>query len=189
MSTDMPVDTSANGSTQQQINVTSAPPADFFAAAVARIGHLFAVLFLVSMCILIFEIVMRYAFNRPTIWVHETTIFICAICFVYGGLHSVSRDGHIRIVLLYDKASQNVRRWLDIVIYTICGIATALFSYAIWPTVFKSFYDPTGAFRMITSGSAWNPPYPALLRAFLFIALVAMTVQFLVFVINKIRGQ
>ncbi|WP_424987143.1 TRAP transporter small permease subunit [Microbulbifer sp. S227A] len=164
-------------------------PGDFLAAIVLRLGHFFALLFLVSMCILIFEVVMRYVFDRPTIWVHETTIFICAVCFVFGGLHSVSRDGHIRIVLLYDHFGPAMRRWVDAAIYAVCGLATAMFSYALWPTVVKSFYDPTGAFRMITSGSAWNPPFPTLLRAFLFITLVAMTLQFALLVINRIRGK
>ena len=164
-------------------------PSDFFAAMILKLGHFFSLLFLVSMCVLIFEVVMRYVFNSPTKWVHETTIFICAICFVFGGLHAVSRDGHIRIVLLYDHISDHMRCWFDVVIYSVCGAATAMFSYALWPTVVKSFYDPTGTFRMITSGSAWNPPFPALLRAFLFITLVAMTLQFAVLVINRARGK
>lgn len=162
---------------------------DFFGAAILKLGHLFAGLFLLSMIILIFEVVMRYAFNSPTIWVHETTIFICAICFVFGGLHSVSRDGHIRVVLLYDAVNDRVRRWLDVSIYTTCGLATGLFSTALWPTVIKSYYAPTGEFRMITSGSAWDPVYPTLLRTFLFIVLIAMTIQFAIFVINLLRRK
>ena len=173
----------------QLLEKTDPPPPDFLAAKIAWIGNLFAFLFVVAMCILIFEVVMRYAFNSPTIWVHETTIFLCAICFLYGGLHSVSRNGHIRIVLLYDQVSDKVKRWLDVFIYTICGAATAMFSYAVWPTVVKSFFLPTGAFRMITSGSAWNPPFPALLRAFLFAILVAMTIQFALFVVYRLRGK
>ena len=164
-------------------------PSDFLAKVVSKLGHLFAVFFIVSMGILIFEVVMRYVFNQPTIWVHETTIFLCGVCFLFGGLHSVSRNGHIRIVVLYDYVGEKVRRWLDIAIYTVCACATAMFSYAIWPTVVKSFYAPNGEFRMITSGSAWNPPFPALLRAFLLIILVIMTIQFLVFVINRLRNK
>ena len=164
-------------------------PAGFFAMCVLQLGHLFSALFLVSMAILIFEVIMRYAFNSPTIWVHETTIFLCAVCFLFGGLHSVSRDGHIRVVLLYDYVSDEVRRWLDVTIYTICGLATAAFSYALWPTVVSSFWAPTGEFRVITSGSAWNPPYPSLLRVFLFMILIAMTVQFAIFVIHRFRNK
>lgn len=162
---------------------------DFFGGGVLKLGHIFAAMFLLSMAILIFEVVMRYVFNRPTIWVHETTIFLCAICFVFGGLHSVSRNGHIRVVLLYDYVGDRVRRILDIVIYTMCGLATGMFSVALWPTVVKSFYAPTGEFRMITSGSAWDPAYPTYLRAFLFVVLIAMTVQFALFVINALRGK
>jgi len=162
---------------------------DFFGAGILKLAHVFAVLFLLSMGVLIFEVVMRYVFNRPTIWVHETTIFLCAICFLFGGLHSVTRNGHIRVVLLYDYVSDRVRRWLDIAIYTICGLATGMFSITLWPTVIRSFYAPTGEFRMITSGSAWDPAYPTFLRAFLFIVLIAMTIQFTLFVIKLLRGK
>lgn len=168
---------------------TQEVPSDFLAAATLKLGRLFASLFLVSMAILIFEVVMRYVFDSPTIWVHETTIFICAICFVFGGLHCVSRNGHIRVVLLYDHVSPAMRRRLDIAIHTICGLATGMFSHSIWPTVVKSFWAPTGEFRMITSGSAWNPPYPTLLRAFLFLVLIAMTMQFAILVFNRIRRK
>ncbi|HBP46125.1 MAG TPA: C4-dicarboxylate ABC transporter permease [Flavobacteriales bacterium] len=162
---------------------------DFMAAGVLKIGGFFASLFLVSMAILIFEVIMRYIFDSPTIWVHETTIFLCAVCFVFGGLHSVSRNGHIRVVLIYDYVPAHIRRWLDVIIYVICGAATAMFSIAVWPTVLKSFWAPTGEFRMITSGSSWNPAYPTFLRAFLLIILIAMTVQFAILVINRIRNK
>ncbi|MDA7984408.1 MAG: TRAP transporter small permease [Alphaproteobacteria bacterium] len=164
-------------------------PSDPFAAVILALGKPFSLLFLASMTILIFEIVMRYVFDRPTIWVHETSIFLCGVCFLFGGLHSISRNGHIRIVLLYDHVSPRMRRRLDIFIYTLCCAATAMFSWAIWPTVVDSYFAPTGEFRMITSGSAWNPPYPALLRVFLFITLIAMTVQFAFLAVNKARGK
>ena len=174
---------------QDRLREASDHAPDPFGAVVLKLGHVFSVLFLVSMMILIFEIFMRYVLNKPTIWVHETTIFLCAICFVFGGLHSVTRNGHIRVVLIYDHVSASVRRWLDVVIYTICGLATIMFSIAIWPTVVDSFWAPSGEFRMITSGSAWNPPLPTFLRTFLFIALVAMTIQFALFILYRLRGK
>ena len=164
-------------------------PPDPLGAVVLKLGYPFAALFLVSMAILIFEIVMRYVFDSPTIWVHETTIFICAICFVFGGLHSVSRNGHIRVVVLYDHVGGKVRRWLDVFIYTVCCLASAMFSYSVWPTVVKSFWTPAGEFRMITSGSAWNPPLPTFLRAFLFFILLVMTIQFLLLAVKSLRGK
>lgn len=164
-------------------------PTDLVAKLVLKAGSVFASLFLVSMGIMIYEVVMRYVFDSPTIWVHETTIFLCAICFVFGGLHSVSRNGHIRVVLLYDYLPAHIKRWFDVVIYFICGSATAMFSYALWPTVVKSFWAPSGEFRMITSGSAWNPPFPTMLRAFLLFVLVVMTIQFVLLMIHHLRGK
>ena len=169
--------------------VISAETTGRFAVFIAKLGEWFSLLFLLSMATLLFEVIMRYVFASPTIWAHETTTFLCAISFVFGGLYSVSKNSHIRIVLLYEHVSDRVRRYLNIAIYTVCGMATATFAVATWPTVVKSLFNPAGDFRMITSGSAWNPPFPAILRSFLFLVLVVMTIQFALFMLHHIRRR
>ncbi|BDU39152.1 TRAP transporter small permease subunit [Vibrio nigripulchritudo] len=164
-------------------------PEDAMAKQVRKIGLPFAILFLATTAILIFEVIMRYVFSMPTIWVHETAVFLCAINFLFGGLYVAAKNAHIRIVLLYDWVPNKVRRILDVIIYGVCCAVTASFSWALWPTVVKSVTTPAGDFRLITSGSAWNPPYPALLRIFLFVVLIALSIQFFIFTINKIRGK
>jgi TRAP-type C4-dicarboxylate transport system permease small subunit len=160
-----------------------------FSALIIRFGAFFSYFYLIIMLILIFEIFMRYVLNSPTQWVHETSIFLSAICFVFGGLYSASSNTNLRIVLVYDIVSKDIRRWLDITIYSLCTLTTAAFSIATWYAVEKSFWTPSGEFRIVTSGSAWNPPYPSYLRAFLLLVLMAMTVQFIIFVYQIFRGN
>jgi hypothetical protein len=52
----------------------------------------------------------------------------------------------------------------------------------------KAIYRPDGSFSLETSGSAWNPPTPALLKLFLLAVLLTMSVQFLILTINYARG-
>ena len=110
----------------------------------------------VAMLILIQEVVLRYAFGRPTIWAHETTVFLCAISFVYGGLLCTARDRHIRVVLVYDVLPPAARRVADILISAICGISAAAFAWAAWQMVKRAAWRPDGSFHLETSGSAWN---------------------------------
>ena len=46
-----------------------------------------------------------------------------------------------------------------------------------------------GSFRLETSGSAWNPPYPGLLKIFLFVILILLAVQFAIFTVNYLRKK
>ena len=41
----------------------------------------------------------------------------------------------------------------------------------------KALFDPTGAFRMQRSGSAFNSPAPAVVKTVLFVVVLLMTIQ------------
>jgi len=153
-----------------------------------KIGTLFAIGFIVSMAVLILEIFMRHLFNAPTLWAHETTTFLCASGFIFGGLYCAVRNKHIRVVPIYDAVSPKVRRFLDIGIYLTCAVSTGFFSYAAWLMVQRALFAPDGSFRFETSGSAWNPPTPALLKLFLLIVLCLMTVQFILYAFAHLRN-
>ncbi|AWK88764.1 TRAP transporter small permease subunit [Azospirillum thermophilum] len=162
-------------------------PTDRLSAVIAWIGRYLCILFIVSTAVSVYEIVMRYLFNSPTVWVHETTTTLTAICFAFGGAYCLATDKHIRVVLIYDHVGPRVRRWMDIVISLVGAGVCGLMAYASWGMAWKSLFTPSGAFRIETSGSAWNPPSPALLKPFLFLILVVMTLQFLLQMWRHIR--
>lgn len=165
------------------------PAAGFLGRVISAGGLIFAIGIVVAMLILIQEVVLRYFFNSPTNWAHETTIFLSGIAFVYGGLYCVARDSHIRVVLIYDAIPERWRRALDIAISAVCCIASVMFAYAAWLMVQRAAFTPTGEFRLETSGSAWNPVYPGLMKVFLLAVLTVMAVQFLILTINYARGK
>lgn len=152
-------------------------------------GRWFSFLFLASGGAIVYEVVARYVFGAPTIWGHETTTLLCALCFAYGGSYCLARDSHIRIVVLYDRVSPRIRRWLDL-FNTFTGLIWAgMLVYAASTLVQKSWFAPWGELRLETSGSAWNPPFPAYTKAFLMLALIVMTAQFLLRLIHYIRQR
>ncbi len=160
------------------------PHSGLLGRGVQALGIVFALGILCSAFILIFEVFMRYLFNSPTIWAHETVIFLNAMAFVFGGLYVASRNAHIRVVLIYDTLSKPVRRWFNIGISLVCLVATSFFVWAAWQGAQRAIFTPSGDLRFETSGSAWNPPTPGLLKVFLLIILVVMSIQFLIFVIS-----
>ncbi|HAI31880.1 MULTISPECIES: TRAP transporter small permease subunit [Thalassospira] len=154
---------------------------------ITKTSNVFALGFLLSMATLIYEIVMRHVFNSPTLWAHETTTFICAIGFVFGGLFCAARDKHIRVVILYDIVGPKMRKTLDVFISVVCMISSGFFAWAAWLMVERAAFTPTGDIHLETTGSAFNAPYPGVLKVFLFLTLIVLTVQFLVQAINYAR--
>jgi C4-dicarboxylate transporter DctQ subunit len=167
----------------------AAVQAGLLGAAINRGGVIFAIGLIVSMLILIQEVFLRYVLNSPTIWAHETTIFLCAAAFIYGGLYCAARDSHIRVVIIYDVMKGRARRALDVAISLVCAAASAFFAWAAWLMVERAIFTPDGSFRLETSGSAWNPPIPGLLKVFMFSVLLVMAIQFVVLAWNYARGK
>ena len=156
---------------------------------IISVGHALSLFFLVSAIIIVWEIIARYVFNSPTFWVHETTTLICAILFAYGGSYCVARDKHIRVVFFYDAVPPGMRRWLDVLISLLCILYAAGLSWAGWLVVEKSIFTPKGALRLETSGSAWDPPFPAFIKMFLFLMLSVMLIQFVLGLFASLKGH
>ncbi len=163
------------------------PEAGFLGRIIQKGGVFVASLFLVSAAIIMYEIFMRYVLDAPTLWVTETTIFICAVAFIYGGLYCVARDRHIRVVLIYDHLPAPWRRVFDIVISCFCLVSACFFAWASWTMVQRSWWAPTGKLRLEGTGSAWNPPTPALMKGFLMLVMIVMAVQFVILAFNYAR--
>ena len=162
-------------------------PQDPLSRLILPLGLPFAFLFVLVTLFTFYEVVMRYVFNAPTSWVHESTTAMTAVCFAFGGVYCLACDRHIRVVLIYDALPPAVRKWVDVVISLVGFAACALMAWAAYDLAHKAFYAPGGRFRLETSGSAWNPPTPAIVKAFLFAMLCLMCVQFLLQAVRHIR--
>ncbi|WP_417669590.1 TRAP transporter small permease subunit [Roseibium sp.] len=165
------------------------PETGFLGRWIDRGGIVFAIGIVLSMLILLNEVLLRYLFDAPTIWAHESTIFLCAAAFIYGGLYCTVRDRHIRVVLIYDALPMGMRRTFDVIISLICAAASAMFAWAAWLMVQRAAFRPDGSFRLERSGSAWDPVFPGLIKVFLLVVLAVMAVQFLILAVNYARGR
>lgn len=145
-----------------------------------KVGFVFALGIVAAAAILLTEVFLRYVFNAPTFWAHESSTFLCGIAFLYGGLYCTARDSHIRVVLIYDSLSPYWQRLMNVIISVVSCIACLFFIYAAAIMAQKALYTPQGDFRLERSGSAWNPPTPATVKVFLLVILILMAIQFLI---------
>ncbi len=93
------------------------------------VGRVVSILVMVIIGITLWEVVLRYGFNRPTIWVHETSEHLFAISFLLGGAYTLSKGGHVRVDVLYVRMSPRKRAALDIYTSVFFFIFTGLLLY------------------------------------------------------------
>lgn len=166
-----------------------APEAGLLGRIVDRMGYIFALGIVIAAAILLLEVFMRYVLASPTLWAHESTVFLCGLAFVFGGLYCTSRNSHIRVVLIYDHLSPRVRRVADVAISLVSALASAFFAYAAWHMVTRAVWTPSGAVHLETTGSAWSPPTPALIKIFVFVTMILLVIQFLILAYHYARNS
>lgn len=155
--------------------------------AIDCLGRLLSLIFLFIVVISFYEVFMRYLFNAPTIWVHESAAFLGGSLFIFGGAYALATDKHVRVVLLYDTVSDRVRIYLNIFHHVMGMLFSALMSWAGYLMFKDSWFAPWGDLRLETSATAWNPPFPAYLKAIIFITMIVLTVQFFLRLTVEIR--
>lgn len=139
-------------------------------------GHLVTWLFMVIVLIGFYEVVMRYAFDAPTFWVHESTTFIVSISLLYGGVYCYSARRHICMTFLVDNLRPQSRWFVDLFVH-ICIIGfTLMMTYGAYLNALDAFFTYSGDFKLQTSGSAWDTPFPAFNKGFFFLSSVMLVI-------------
>lgn len=117
------------------------------------LGTIIGVLVLPMTLILVWEVTLRYGFNSPTRWAHETSEFLYAAHFLLAGAYCLRRGSHVNVGILYNRFPSRVRAIVDLVtwlfFYLFLGVLLWKGLVAGWASV---------AVMEVTQ-SAWGPPY------------------------------
>ncbi|QNI04177.1 TRAP transporter small permease subunit [Halomonas sp. SH5A2] len=156
---------------------------------IVRGGRAVSWLVLVAMGISVVEVFMRYGFNNPTSWVHETVVFLIAVIFVLGGPAAMARNSHIRVKVLYDNAGPTLKCWMDRFNDLLTLIFCMSMSYAAFYMFWGASHNPLGEWSLERSGTSWNPPFPAMVKGMIFFALTLMTLQALLHLWQSLKAK
>jgi TRAP-type mannitol/chloroaromatic compound transport system permease small subunit len=118
--------------------------------ALARIGAWLITLLILSM---VYEVIARHGFNRPTIWAYEVAYMLSGTVFIFGIAYCLMVDSHIRVDFIYNRLSARNRAFIDILTY-----ALFLLPACVWLTWALGEYAIHAFQIQEHSGeSAWNP--------------------------------
>jgi len=106
--------------------------------------------------ILCYEVISRYVFNNPTIWVLETSKMIMGIFSVCGWSYAYLHDKHVRVDIFYSNFSRRGKAWVNVIMLVIflipfniitifVGIKKAAFAYKIGQKMIESSWCPPAA--------------------------------------------
>ncbi|MDR1486374.1 MAG: TRAP transporter small permease subunit [Deltaproteobacteria bacterium] len=130
-------------------------------------GYLVAPLPLIAGFIICYEIVMRQFFDRPTLWVSETTAMLCGACYLLGGALNIKNDHHVRVDILYSRFSKRGRAILDCFNFLFLALYLLIMLKLIWPYMLQSIRLDEHSY------TAWNPAvWPMKIILFAGFALV-----------------
>jgi TRAP-type mannitol/chloroaromatic compound transport system permease small subunit len=82
-----------------------------------RIGKLNSYLVLALVGVVFYEVLMRYAFNAPTVWGFEATVFIYGVHYMLGLALTEERGGHVKVEIMTSHFSKRGRAIFNIFTY------------------------------------------------------------------------
>jgi len=121
--------------------------------------------------IMAYEVIMRYVFERPTLWANEMSLWLAGMVYLFAGLYAMQQRSHIRIFVLYDIAPRWMRKLFDVV-STACIV---LFAAAV---VYGGYGEAKAKLlRWETFGTAFDPPIPATMKPLVLLTVIILALQ------------
>ena len=117
------------------------------------------------------EVIMRYVFNRPSVWSMEACIFMLVLVTYVGSSHTQLERGHIRVDIIYTFLSKLKGQILDVFSLGICLFYISLVAWASWREVLRMH-----ALDIRTDTILATPIYPFHLADWLGICMLGLIV-------------
>jgi len=150
------------------------------------VGRFSAVLLLLLLANVFYDVVMRYAFNDVSIGMQELEWHLYSMVFLFGVAYTLQADQHVRVDVLYERLPPKTRAIIDIA-------GTVIF---LWPFCFLVAEFGVGfaweAWQIgEQSGDPGGLPHRWVIKAMIslsFLCVLLSSVGFLVRSVNELLG-
>lgn len=147
------------------------------------IGRVTMMLIVCLTCVMLYEVLLRYVFEAPTLWANELSLWIAGFIFLCAGLYAMQQRSHIRIFLLYDVCP----RWLQRVFDCISSLLIVVFAFFLIYGGYGEALDKLH--RWETFGTAFDPPIPATLKPAVLIVVALVAIQSVINLISDWNAE
>lgn len=131
--------------------------------------------------VMIYEVVKRYMFSDPTVWVNELSVWMAAAVYLVSGLYVTRDRAHIRISTFVDMAPRKYQLALE-------AFSLVILSIYVWAIVIGGWNAAASALlNWERQGTAFNPPIPATIKPLIVIVAVGILIQSLVNFVKDLR--
>jgi TRAP-type mannitol/chloroaromatic compound transport system permease small subunit len=133
-------------------------------------GDIASLLIVPLTVVVIFEVIMRYIFDAPTIWAFELTTFLYGIHYMLGLAYTQVYGGHVKVDVVTSRFSSRTQAGINI-FTSLVFFLPVMIALTIWS--FK--YGITSTIELEHDSTSWAPAiYPVKLImaiSFLFLLL------------------
>ncbi len=147
------------------------------------IGRVIMMMIVLLTGVMLYEVVLRYAFEAPTLWANELSLWLAGFVFLGAGLYAMQQRSHIRIFLLYDVMPRGIQRLFDIISVSLILIFAGALIYGGYGEAFDKFY------RWETFGTAFDPPIPATLKPMVLFVVAMVAIQSVINLISDWNAE
>jgi TRAP-type C4-dicarboxylate transport system permease small subunit len=147
------------------------------------VGRVTMMLIVCLTCVMLYEVILRYVFEAPTLWANELSLWLAGFVFLCAGLYAMQQRSHIRIFLLYDMLPRGLQRTCDIISTSLIVLFAFFLIYGGYGEAFDKFY------RWETFGTAFDPPIPATLKPMVLLVMVLVAFQAVVNLISDWNAE
>ena len=136
------------------------------------LGRVTMILIISMTMVMLYEVFLRYALEKPTLWANELTLWIAGFVFLCSGFYGMGQRSHIRIFLLYDA----VPRWMQHIFDVISVVLIVVFAIFL---VYGSFHQVfvVKFYKWEMFGTAFDPPIPATIQPMILIIISLVAIQ------------
>ena len=114
------------------VEVSSNPVIKIFDWISEHTGQFVAFWTITAVVFYAFEVIARYIFNKPTIWVHESSFLLFGMQYLLAGAYAYLHGSHVAVDIIYNKFPKRGQYGLD--------IFTSIFSFVFFITLMGTSY-------------------------------------------------
>jgi TRAP-type mannitol/chloroaromatic compound transport system permease small subunit len=137
---------------------------------VEKQGQLTSFLILPLLFIVLWEVLMRYAFNAPTVWGFEATAFVYGMHYMLGLSFMENPQGHVRVDIVTSRLPEKVQAVVMILGYLL--IFMPVFVLMTWGAI---KFAHTATITNELNSTSWAPriwPYKIVMALSFLLLLV-----------------